>query len=70
MSTWAEQSEAGLGDNEGDIWTTGGVEETSLAEDEHQVPAGWEQQAVRYSRSPAWGCVRMGYIHRPTGIYH
>lgn len=70
MQTWTEQLEAGLGDGSCDWWTAVWVEEAPLAEDEHKVPKGGDEQTVRYCPRSAWGHLHLGCLHGAARIHY
>ena len=63
VPTRAEQSEAGLGDSASDRRAAVGVEETPLAEDEHQVPEGRNQQTAGHCQGSAGRYLHLGCLH-------
>lgn len=46
-----------------------GVEATPLAEDEHQVPEGRDQQTARHCEGPAGGHLYLGRVHGAARVH-
>lgn len=63
VPTRAEQPETGLGDSASDRRAAVGVEETPLAEDEHQVPEGRNQQTTGHCQGSAGRYLHLGRLH-------
>lgn len=63
VQTRAEQPEAGVGDCSSHRRAAVGVEATPLAEDEHQVPEGRDQQTAGHSEGPTRGHLHLGCVH-------
>ena len=56
--------------NQGDQRAAEGVEAPPVAEDEHEVPAGGDEQTAGDRGRPPRGRLRLGRLQRPPRLHH
>ena len=69
MSPRPEQSEAGMGDGSRHRHAAVGVEASSLAEDEHQVPAPGDEQTAGHRQGASRRHSDVGRLHGPARVH-